>query len=74
MPTRACRIDKITATADDGYEIPLRVFTPLDIDFSLKRGLHVNEAYRGTILYLHGGGWANGDRGNSTATPACARR
>ena len=38
-----CRIDKITATADDGYEIPLRVFTPLDIDFSLKRGLHVNE-------------------------------
>ena len=35
-----CRIDKITATADDGYEIPLRVFTPLDIDFSLKRGLH----------------------------------
>ena len=56
-----CRIDKITATADDGYEIPLRVFTPLDIDFSLKRGLHVNEDHRGTILYLHGGGWANGD-------------
>ena len=56
-----CRIDEITATADDGYEIPLRVFTPLDIDFSLKRGLHVNEDHRGTILYLHGGGWANGD-------------
>ena len=29
-----CRIDEITAQADDGYEIPLRVFTPLDIDFS----------------------------------------
>lgn len=56
-----CRIDEITAQADDGYEIPLRVFTPLDIDFSLKRGLHVNEDHRGTILYLHGGGWANGD-------------
>ncbi|MFR5093321.1 MAG: hypothetical protein ACLTDR_16240 [Adlercreutzia equolifaciens] len=68
-----CRIDKITATADDGYEIPLRVFTPLDIDFSLKRGLHVNEDHRGTILYLHGGGWANGDV-EFTATPACARR
>lgn len=50
-----CRIDEITAQADDGYEIPLRVFTPLDIDFSLKRGLHVNEDHRGTILYLHGG-------------------
>ena len=56
-----CRIDEITATADDGYEIPLRVFTPLDIDFSLKAGLHVNEDHRGTILYMHGGGWANGD-------------
>ena len=56
-----CRIDEITATTDDGYQIPLRVFTPLDIDFSLKTGLHVNEDHRGTILYLHGGGWANGD-------------
>lgn len=56
-----CRIDDITATAPDGYEIPLRVFTPLDIDFSLKSGLHVTEDHKGTILYFHGGGWANGD-------------
>lgn len=56
-----CRIDNLTATAPDGYEIPLRLFTPLDIDFSLKSGLHVNEDHKGTILYLHGGGWANGD-------------
>lgn len=56
-----CRIDEMTCAAPDGYEIPLRVFTPLDIDFSLKTGLHVNEDHRGTILYLHGGGWANGD-------------
>lgn len=56
-----CRIDEMCAVANDGYEIPLRVFTPLDIDFSLKKGLHVNEDHRGTILYLHGGGWANGD-------------
>lgn len=56
-----CRIDDITATAPDGYQIPLRVFTPLDIDFSFKAGLHVSEDCRGTILFFHGGGWANGD-------------
>lgn len=56
-----CRIDDITATAKDGYEIPLKVFTPLDIDFSLRNGLHVNDDFRGTILFFHGGGWANGD-------------
>lgn len=56
-----CRIDDMTAKAPDGYEIPLKVFTPLDIDFSLKNGLHVNEDHKGTILYFHGGGWANGD-------------
>lgn len=56
-----CRIDDIIALASDGFEIPLRVFTPLDIDFSLKTGLHVNEDWRGTVLFFHGGGWANGD-------------
>ncbi len=56
-----CRIDDITTTAPDGYEIPLRVFTPLDVNFSIKSGLHVNEDFRGTILFFHGGGWANGD-------------
>ncbi len=56
-----CRIDALTVTADDGYEIPVRVFTPLDIDFSLKSGLHVNEDHKGTILFFHGGGWANGN-------------
>lgn len=56
-----CRIDAMTAKASDGYDIPLKVFTPLDIDFSFKKGLHVNEDHKGTILYIHGGGWANGD-------------
>ncbi len=56
-----CRIDDFSATAKDGYEIPLKVFTPLDIDFSLRNGLHVNDDFRGTILFFHGGGWANGD-------------
>lgn len=56
-----CRIDNLTVTADDGYEIPCRVFTPLDVDFSPRTGLKVTDDYRGTILYLHGGGWANGD-------------
>lgn len=56
-----CRIDEMTALASDGYEIPLKVFTPLNIYFSFRRGTHVEEENKGTILYLHGGGWANGD-------------
>ena len=56
-----CRIDDLTVPASDGYEIPCKVFTPLDVDFSLKNGLKVTDDFRGTILYLHGGGWANGD-------------
>lgn len=56
-----CRIDDATVAALDGYQIPIRIFTPLDVDFSLKAGLHVNEDVKGTILFFHGGGWANGD-------------
>lgn len=56
-----CRIDYMSVEATDGHSIPVRVYTPLDIDFSLKSGLHVSEDYRGTILFFHGGGWANGD-------------
>ncbi len=55
-----CRIDEAVATARDGYAIPLKVFTPLDIGFSLKSGLRVSEDHKGTILLFHGGGWANG--------------
>lgn len=61
LPNPRCRIDDITTKAPDGYDIPLRVFTPVDIDFSLKSGLSVTEDCRGTILFFHGGGWANGD-------------
>lgn len=56
-----CRIDDIDVAADDGHVIPIRVYTPLDIDFSIRNGLHVDEDFRGTILFFHGGGWANGD-------------
>lgn len=56
-----CRIDSATVEAEDGFPIPIRIFTPLDIDFSLKSGLHVNEDHKGTILFFHGGGWANGN-------------
>ena len=66
-----CRIDDMTVTAPDGYEIPIRVFTPLDIDFSLRKGLHVTEDFRGTILFFHGGGFANGDI--DFYTDACMR-
>ena len=56
-----CRIDDKVAVTSEGAEIPIRVFTPLDIDFSLRNGLHVNEDFEGTILFFHGGGFANGD-------------
>ena len=60
LPDPRCRIDEAVAVMRDGYEVPLRVFTPLDFDFSLDRGLKVVEDFRGTILFFHGGGWANG--------------
>ena len=61
LPDPRCRIDNLTAIMPDGHHVPLRVFTPLDIDFSLASGLKVTEDSRGTILFFHGGGWVNGD-------------
>lgn len=61
--TPRCRIDDTVVRASDGYDIPCRIFTPRDFDFSLRDGLQVNDDYRGTILFFHGGGWANGDVG-----------
>lgn len=66
-----CRIDNTTVPMSDGYDLPLRIFTPLDIDFSFQDGLHVNEDFRGTIIFFHGGGWANGDI--NFYTDACMR-
>lgn len=60
IPDPRCRIDEAKAVMPDGFEVPLRVFTPLDIDFSLASGLKVTEDSRGTILFFHGGGWVNG--------------
>ena len=60
IPHPRCRIDDITALMPDGFELPLRIFTPLDIDFSFVEGFKANEDYRGTILFFHGGGWVNG--------------
>ena len=56
-----CRMEDVFVAAPDGYDIPCRVFTPLDIDFSWREGLQVSEDFAGTILFFHGGGWANGD-------------
>lgn len=61
LPNLRCATQDITAHVADGAEIPLRVFTPRDIDFSLRDGLQVSEDFRGTILFFHGGGWVNGD-------------
>jgi acetyl esterase/lipase len=60
LPNPRCRIEDTCATMPDGHEVPLRVFTPLGINFSLISGLKVNEDSRGTILFFHGGGWVNG--------------
>lgn len=56
-----CRIEDLTATMPDGYKVPLRVFTPRSVGFSLTSGLKVSEDNRGTILFFHGGGWVTGD-------------
>ena len=61
IPNPRCRIDEAFATMPDGCQIPLRVFTPLEIDFSLSTGLKVCEDSRGTVLFFHGGGWVNGN-------------
>lgn len=61
LPDLRCRIDEASATMPDGHEVSLRIFTPLDIDFSLASGFGVTEDSRGTILFFHGGGWVNGD-------------
>ena len=61
IPDPRCRIDDSTVPAPDGYPIPIRIFTPLDVDFSLRSGLQVDEDFEGTILFFHGGGFANGN-------------
>lgn len=60
LPDPRCRIDDGFALMPDGFGVPLRIFTPLEIDFSLANGLKVTEDSRGTILFFHGGGWVNG--------------
>jgi acetyl esterase/lipase len=61
LPDLRCRIDDASAFMPDDFEIPLRIFTPLDFDFSLANGLKVTGGSRGTILFFHGGGWVNGN-------------
>jgi acetyl esterase/lipase len=60
LPKPRCRVDDAEAVMPDGYAVPLRIFTPQDIEISLRKGLKVTEDYRGTILFFHGGGWVNG--------------
>lgn len=61
IPDPRCRVDDVTTTMPDGFEVPLRIFTPIDIDFSFASKFSVTEDFRGTILFFHGGGWVNGD-------------
>lgn len=66
-----CRIDEAVATARDGYAIPLKVFTPLDIGFSLKSGLHVSEDTRARSCSSTAEAGPTAPS-TSTPTPACA--
>lgn len=71
FPDPRCRVEDVSVAAPDGFRVPCRVFTPLDIEFSLRDGLQVSEDFRGTVLFFHGGGWANGDV--DYYSDACAR-
>ena len=59
-PNLRIREDSLTVRAKDGYEIPCRTFTPLDISLSLKEGATVEEDWEGTVVFFHGGGWVTG--------------
>ncbi len=61
IPDPRCKVEERSVAASDGYEIPCRVFTPREFEFSLREGLQVTEDFLGTVLFFHGGGWANGD-------------
>ena len=62
IPSPRCRVeDALAAPAAGGYRVPVRIFTPLDLDFSLRSGITATPDYRGTVLFFHGGGWVNGD-------------
>lgn len=61
VPNPRCRIESDAATMPDGYDVPLRIFTPLNLSISLPGGFKSADTYRGTILFIHGGGWANGN-------------
>lgn len=61
VPNPRCRIESAAATMPDGYDVPLRIFTPLNLSISLPGGFKSADTYRGTILFIHGGGWANGN-------------
>lgn len=62
IPNPRCRIESAVAVMPDGYEVPLRVFTPLDVALHLGKGVKVTEEESlGTVLFFHGGGWANGN-------------
>lgn len=61
VPDPRCHIENTTAIMPDGYHVPLKIFTPLNLNISLPGGFKSSETYRGTILFIHGGGWANGN-------------
>ncbi|MCD8315925.1 MAG: alpha/beta hydrolase [Eggerthellaceae bacterium] len=61
LPAPGVVTDIVYATARDGYQIPCKVFTPVNVEFAFGEGITLTDDWLGTILFFHGGGWANGD-------------
>lgn len=83
-PNPKCRIEDAAVPMPDGHEVPLRTFTPIapygtafpgaDAIGAIVAGASADDAGnitpRGTILFVHGGGWCTG--GIDLYAQACA--
>ena len=83
-PNPKCRIEDAAVPMPDGHEVPLRTFTPIapygtafpgaDAVGAIVAGASADDAGnitpRGTILFVHGGGWCTG--GIDLYAQACA--
>lgn len=61
IPNPRCQVETLHALMPDGEYLPLKVFTPLNLNYSLISGLSKCEDSRGTIVFFHGGGWVIGN-------------
>lgn len=62
-PRADVKQDRYQVPTPDGALIPVRVFTPQQVDISLAHGIQRTDDCMGTILFIHGGGWVTGSLG-----------